>query len=99
MPTPPTPDQQPADATARERATIKARRAAARAWVARTRAAQGLPAHVQDGEIIAELVLLFRPTPSDHDDAQHRGEHDDGGDDLPGAADPSATPSADPSAD
>lgn len=94
MPTPITPDHQPEDARARERAAIEARRAAARAFVARTRAAQGLPPHVQDPEVIAELVMLFRPAPGDRDHAAH---HDDGRD-LPRAADPSATPAADPPA-
>ena len=64
MPTPTTPDHQPIpqDATAGgQRAATEARRAAARAFAARTRAAQGLPRHVQDPEVIAELVMLFRP--------------------------------------
>ncbi len=84
MPTPTTPDpHQPADATAR--------RAAARAFAARTRAAQGLPLHVQDPQVIAELVMLFRPALGDGEPAQHHhsGEH------LPGTADRSVTGSAD----
>jgi hypothetical protein len=69
MPTPTTPDpSQPADATAqRERAALDALRAAARAFAERSRAAQGLPPHVQDPEIIAKLVVLFRPAASDGD--------------------------------
>ena len=79
---------------------MEARRAAARAFAARTRAAQGLPRHVQDPEMIAELVMLFRPATGDREPAEHHhdGEHDNDGD-LPGAADPSATPAADRAAD
>jgi hypothetical protein len=92
MPTPTTPDpHQPADAKAgRQRAAVEARRAAARAFAARTRAAQGLPRHVQDPEVIAELIMLFRPAPGDRQPA----EHHHGGEHLPGAASPSTTPSA-----
>jgi hypothetical protein len=63
MPTPTTPDpSQPADTTGqRERAAVEALRAAARAYAARSRAAQGLPPHIQDPEVIAKLVVLFRP--------------------------------------
>jgi hypothetical protein len=73
MPTPTTPDpHQPADATARrERAAVEALRAAARAFAARSRAAQGLPPHVQDPEVIAKLVVLFRPVAGDGDPDQH----------------------------
>ncbi len=100
MPTPTTPDHEPApaaeDATAgRQRAAVQARRAAARAFAARTRAAQGLPRHVQDPEVIAELVMLFRPAPGDREPAEHHGDGEHGGGDLPGVADRSATGSAD----
>ncbi len=99
MPTPTTPDpHQPADATAeRERAAVQARRAAARAWVAHTRTAQGLPLHVHDAEVIAELVMLFRPAPGDRQPAERHDDGDSQGG-LPGEASPSATPSASPSA-
>lgn len=47
-------------------------RRAARAFARRSRAAQGLPAHVQDPEVIANLVMLFRPNPtSDSDQHDH----------------------------
>lgn len=42
-------------------------RRAARAFARRSRAAQGLPPHVQDPEVIAKLVVLFRPTPTGTD--------------------------------
>jgi hypothetical protein len=73
MPTPTTPDpHQPADATSRrERAAVEALRAAARAFAARSRAAQGLPPHIQDPEVIAKLVVLFRPVAGDGDPDQH----------------------------
>ena len=75
MPTPTTPDPHhhaPADATARrEREDMEALRAAARAFAARSRAAQGLPPHIQDPEVITKLVVLFRPVPGDDDPAQH----------------------------
>jgi hypothetical protein len=52
MPTPTTPDPHqpaPADATVRrEREAVEALRAAARAFAARSRAAQGLPPRIQD---------------------------------------------------
>ncbi len=91
MPTSTTPDHEPTpeDATARERAAVEARRAAARAFAARTRAAQGLPEHIQDPEVIAELVMLFRPEVGDREAAEHHHDGDNHGD-LPGAADPSA---------
>lgn len=66
-PTPPDPHQ-PADATARrELAAVEALRVAARAFAARSRAAQGLPPHIQDPEVIAKLVVLFRPAAGDTD--------------------------------
>jgi len=73
MPTPTTPDpHQPADTTAqRERAATEALRAAARTYAARSRAAQGLPPHIQDPEVIAKLVVLFRPVAGDAEPAQH----------------------------
>ena len=75
MLTPTTPDPHqpaPADAeTRRERAAVEALRAAARAFAARSRAAQGLPPHVQDPEVIAKLVVLFRPVAGDGDPDQH----------------------------
>jgi hypothetical protein len=72
MPRPPTPDHQPADTTAqRERAAVEALRAAARAYAARSRAAQGLPPHIQDPEVIAKLVVLFRPVADDADPDRH----------------------------
>jgi hypothetical protein len=72
MPTPTTPDHQPADTTAqRERAAVEALRAAARAYAARSRTTQGLPPHVQDPEVIAKLVVLFRPVAGDTDPDQH----------------------------
>jgi hypothetical protein len=49
-------------------------RRAARAFARRSRAAQGLPPHVQDPEVIAKLVILFRPNPTDTDDAQQHEE-------------------------
>ncbi len=67
MPTPTTPEQhQPAPADA------AALRVAARAFAARSRATQGLPPHVQDPEVIAKLVVLFRPVAGDGDPDQHR---------------------------
>jgi hypothetical protein len=36
----------------------------------RSRAAEGLPPHVQDPEVIAKLVVLFRPNPTNPDDAE-----------------------------
>jgi len=75
MPTPTAPDPHqpaPADANAcRERAAVEALRAAARAFASRSRAAQGLPPHVQDPEVIAKLVVLFRPVASDGDPDEH----------------------------
>ncbi len=72
MPTPTAPDHEPADATARrDRTAVEALRATARAFAARSRAAQGLPPHVQDPEVIAKLVVLFRPEPSDDQPGQH----------------------------
>jgi hypothetical protein len=74
MPTSTTPDpHQPADDMAeQERAAVEALRAAARAFAARSRAAQGLPPHIQDPEVIAKLVVLFRPVASDSDPGQHQ---------------------------
>ncbi len=86
MPTPTTPDHEPAPAASedakarRQRVAVQARRAAARAFAARTRAAQGLPEHVQDPEVIAEMVMLFRPAPGDREPAEHHGD----GEHLPG---------------
>jgi len=94
-PTPTTPDpHQPTPASQdakarREHAAVKARRTAARAFAARTRAAQGLPLHVQDPGVIAELVLLFRPMPGDGEPDQHHG-----GEHLPRVADHPADRSA-----
>jgi hypothetical protein len=48
-------------------------RRSARAFARRSRAAQGLPPHVQDPEVIAKLVVLFRPT-TNPDDAQVKRE-------------------------
>jgi hypothetical protein len=45
-------------------------RRSARAFARRSRAAQGLPPHVQDPEVIAKLVVLFRPNPTDLDTAE-----------------------------
>lgn len=71
MPTPTTPDHQPADTAAqRERAAVEALRTAARAFAARSRAAQGLPPHIQDPEVIAKLVVLFRPVAGDAEPRQ-----------------------------
>jgi hypothetical protein len=50
---------------------VEALRAAARAFAARSRAAQGLPPYVQDPEVIAKLVVLFRPAAGDGDPDQH----------------------------
>ncbi|HZD74041.1 MAG TPA: hypothetical protein VE776_09195 [Actinomycetota bacterium] len=73
MPTPTTPDpHQPADATAGRERAVEALRAAARAFAARSRAAQGLPPHIQDPEVIAKLVVLFRPCAGNGDPDQHR---------------------------
>jgi len=76
MPPPTTPDPHqpaPADATARrEREAVEALRAAARAFAARSRAAQGLPPRIQDPEVIAKLVVLFRPVASDGDQTSTR---------------------------
>ncbi|HEY5990683.1 MAG TPA: hypothetical protein VIV12_30460 [Streptosporangiaceae bacterium] len=75
MPTPTTPDPHhhaPADTQARrEREAVEELRAAARAFAARSRAAQGLPPHIQDPELIAKLVVLFRPVAGDGDGDQH----------------------------
>ncbi len=44
-------------------------RRSARAFARRSRAAQGLAPHIRDPEVIAKLVVLFRPnaTSPDHD--------------------------------
>lgn len=50
-------------------------RRTARAFARRSRAAQGLPPHVQDPEVIAKLVVLFRPTTNPNDaEVEREGE-------------------------
>ena len=47
-------------------------RRAARAYARRSRAAQGLPPHIQDPEVIAKLVVLFRPATTDEAESDRR---------------------------
>jgi hypothetical protein len=50
-------------------------RRSARAFARRSRAAQGLAPHIRDPEVIAKLVVLFRPTdPESESQSQPREE-------------------------